>query len=56
MCCRLIKALEDLFVPYDNPAQNASGGIVQLCYGDDGIDHAHMNEMGVNGDDGMDPI
>ena len=47
MSRRLIKALEDLFVNYDNTVRNASGGIVQFCYGDDGMDPAHME--GKNG-------
>ncbi|KAL5581146.1 hypothetical protein UlMin_013588 [Ulmus minor] len=42
MSRRLIKALEDLFVHYDNTVRNASGGIVQFCYGDDGMDPAQM--------------
>ncbi|KAM6584549.1 hypothetical protein CsatB_011551 [Cannabis sativa] len=42
MSRRLIKALEDLFIHYDNTVRNASGGIVQFCYGDDGMDPAHM--------------
>ncbi|KAJ7947738.1 DNA-directed RNA polymerase subunit [Quillaja saponaria] len=42
MSRRLIKALEDLFVHYDNTVRNASSCIVQFCYGDDGMDPAYM--------------
>ncbi|CAI7925504.1 unnamed protein product [Closterium sp. NIES-54] len=36
------QALEDLSVAYDATVLNASGGIVQMWYGDDGMDPAHM--------------
>ena len=39
---RLMKALEDLSVQYDMTVRNSVGGIVQLCYGDDGLDPASM--------------
>lgn len=42
MSRRLMKALEDLSTHYDGTVRNASGGIVQLLYGDDGMDPAHM--------------
>lgn len=48
MSRRLIKALEDLFVHYDNSVRNASGVIVQFLYGDDGMDPAQME--GKSGD------
>lgn len=35
---RLVKALEDLSVQYDNTVRGSTGGIVQVCYGDDGLD------------------
>jgi DNA-directed RNA polymerase III subunit RPC1 len=35
---RLMKALEDLSVQYDNSVRQSSMGIVQFAYGDDGID------------------
>lgn len=38
MSRRLMKALEDLFVHYDYTVRNSSGGIIQLVYGDDGLD------------------
>lgn len=42
MSRRLMKALEDLSVQYDNTVRNASGSIVQFLYGDDGMDPAQM--------------
>lgn len=42
MSRRLIKALEDLSIHYDNTVRNASGCVVQFCYGDDGMDPAYM--------------
>ncbi|KAK8361606.1 hypothetical protein V6Z12_A03G049800 [Gossypium hirsutum] len=42
MSRRLIKALEDLSIHYDNTCRNASGCIVQFIYGDDGMDPASM--------------
>ncbi|XP_061361835.1 DNA-directed RNA polymerase III subunit 1 [Gastrolobium bilobum] len=40
MSRRLMKSLEDLFLHYDYTVRNAGGGIVQFCYGDDGMDPA----------------
>ncbi|XP_031282387.1 DNA-directed RNA polymerase III subunit 1 [Pistacia vera] len=48
MSRRLIKALEDLSIHYDNSVRNASGCIVQFLYGDDGMDPANME--GKSGD------
>ncbi|XP_062226032.1 DNA-directed RNA polymerase III subunit 1 isoform X1 [Phragmites australis] len=48
MSRRLMKGLEDLSVFYDQTVRNASGGIVQFAYGDDGMDPAKME-----GHDGM---
>lgn len=42
MSRRLMKALEDLYIHYDNTVRNASKGIVQFVYGDDGMDPASM--------------
>ncbi|XP_062171677.1 DNA-directed RNA polymerase III subunit 1 [Alnus glutinosa] len=42
MSRRLMKALEDLAIHYDNTVRNASGCIVQFRYGDDGMDPAYM--------------
>ncbi|KAI4304665.1 hypothetical protein MLD38_040142 [Melastoma candidum] len=47
MSRRLMKALEDLSIHYDNTVRNASGCIVQFVYGDDGMDPAQME--GKNG-------
>ncbi|PIN09447.1 RNA polymerase III, large subunit [Handroanthus impetiginosus] len=44
MSRRLMKALEDLAVYYDNTVRNASGCIVQFTYGGDGMDPAQMEE------------
>ena len=43
MSRRLMKALEDLYVHYDNSVRNAAGGIVQLKYGEDGLDPVEMD-------------
>ncbi|KAI3995273.1 hypothetical protein MKX01_032075 [Papaver californicum] len=42
MSRRLIKALEDLSIHYDNTVRSASGGVVQFLYGDDGMDPSRM--------------
>ncbi|URE06182.1 DNA-directed RNA polymerase [Musa troglodytarum] len=42
MSRRLMKGLEDLSIYYDQTVRNASGGIVQFLYGDDGMDPAKM--------------
>ncbi|CAL9179969.1 unnamed protein product, partial [Musa hybrid cultivar] len=42
MSRRLMKGLEDLSIYYDETVRNASGGIVQFLYGDDGMDPAKM--------------
>eukprot|EP00123_Amoebidium_parasiticum_P015656 comp23089_c0_seq2/m.37076 comp23089_c0_seq2/g.37076 ORF comp23089_c0_seq2/g.37076 comp23089_c0_seq2/m.37076 type:complete len:1220 (-) comp23089_c0_seq2:406-4065(-) len=39
---RLMKALEDLSVAYDNSVRNSVGGVVQFTYGDDGLDPIDM--------------
>ncbi|GFP90332.1 DNA-directed RNA polymerase iii subunit rpc1 [Phtheirospermum japonicum] len=44
MSRRLMKALEDLSVYYDNTVRNASACIVQFMYGSDGLDPAQMEE------------
>ncbi|PRP89125.1 polymerase (RNA) III (DNA directed) polypeptide A [Planoprotostelium fungivorum] len=43
---RLVKALEDLAVGYDETVRNAINGIVQFTYGDDGLDPAGMEAVG----------
>lgn len=47
---RLMKALEDLSVQYDSTVRSSDGAVIQLCYGDDGLDPAEMEA-----DDG-DPV
>ncbi|PKA63212.1 DNA-directed RNA polymerase II subunit RPB1 [Apostasia shenzhenica] len=42
MSRRLIKGMEDVSLHYDLTVRDASGGIVQLLYGDDGLDPAKM--------------
>lgn len=42
MSRRLMKALEDLSIQYDGTVRNSTGGIVQLVYGDDGLDPVYM--------------
>lgn len=44
MSRRLMKALEDLSVYYDNTVRNASACIVQFIYGGDAMDPAQMEE------------
>ncbi|XP_046382382.1 DNA-directed RNA polymerase III subunit RPC1 [Ischnura elegans] len=39
---RLIKALEDLCVQYDDTVRNSLGEVVQFVYGGDGLDPAYM--------------
>jgi DNA-directed RNA polymerase III subunit RPC1 len=43
---RLMKALEDLSTHYDMSVRNSKGGVVQFCYGDDGLDPASMEGDG----------
>jgi hypothetical protein len=38
----LLQSLEDLSTMYDGTVRNSSGGIVQLTYGDDGMDPVCM--------------
>ena len=35
---RLVKALEDLTIHYDNSVRNCTGAVVQFLYGEDGMD------------------
>lgn len=46
MSRRLMKGLEDLSVFYDQTVRNASSGIVQFVYGDDGMDPVKMEGKG----------
>lgn len=45
---RLMKALEDLSVQYDGTVRASDGSLIQLKYGDDGLDPSEME-----GDDGL---
>ncbi|BFZ57438.1 DNA-directed RNA polymerase III subunit C1 (rpo31) [Savitreella phatthalungensis] len=47
MSRRLMKSLEDLSVKYDATVRNASSGIVQFVYGDDGLDPTFLEGDGV---------
>lgn len=38
--CLFVQALEDLTTQYDLSVRNSVGGVVQFCYGDDGLDPA----------------
>lgn len=44
---RLMKALEDLCVQYNNTVTNSNGEIIQFLYGDDGIDPMLVDDGGV---------
>jgi len=46
MARRLMKALEDLSCRYDQSVRNATGGVVQFIYGDDGLDPANLEGDG----------
>ncbi|SCV70568.1 BQ2448_3330 [Microbotryum intermedium] len=46
MARRLMKALEDLSSRYDRSVRNATGGVVQFVYGDDGLDPANLEAEG----------
>ena len=41
---RLIKALEDVSVKYDNTVRNAANSIIQFAYGDDSIDATKLEK------------
>lgn len=42
MSRRLMKALEDLSIQYDNTVRSSNGSVIQMCYGDDGLDPSEM--------------
>ncbi|KAI9297500.1 beta and beta-prime subunits of DNA dependent RNA-polymerase [Neoconidiobolus thromboides FSU 785] len=44
---RLMKALEDLTTQYDLSVRNSEGGMVQFCYGDDGLDPLVLEGDGI---------
>lgn len=42
---RLVKALEDVVSHYDGSVRNSNGEVVQLVYGDDGMDPAEIDSI-----------
>lgn len=42
---RLVKAMEDVMVCYDGTVRNSSGDILQMLYGEDGMDGAAMERQ-----------
>ena len=42
MSRRLMKSLEDVHLAYDGTVRNSAGGVVQLVFGDDGLDPVEM--------------
>ncbi len=41
---RLMKALDDLSVKYDNTVRSSKNSVVQFLYGDDGLDPMFMDD------------
>ena len=44
---RLIKAMESIMVAYDGTVRNSNGQVIQLRYGEDGLDGAHVEYQGL---------
>lgn len=44
---RLVKALEDLVTHYDGSVRNSRGDIIQIIYGDDGLDPVNMEDNNI---------
>ena len=42
---RLMKAMEDIFVGYDNTIRNSNGQIIQFMFGEDGIDPMRIEKQ-----------
>lgn len=42
---RLVKALEDLIIHYDNTVRSCTGSVVQFLYGEDGMDGAAIERQ-----------
>jgi DNA-directed RNA polymerase II subunit RPB1 len=42
---RLVKALEDLIIHYDNTVRSCTGSVVQFLYGEDGMDGAAIEKQ-----------
>ncbi|AJV00403.1 Rpo21p [Saccharomyces cerevisiae YJM1387] len=45
---RLVKALEDIMVHYDNTTRNSLGNVIQFIYGEDGMDAAHIEKQSLD--------
>ncbi len=45
---RLVKALEDVSVRYDNTVRNSRGMIIQFLYGEDGLDATYLENVNVD--------
>lgn len=45
---RLVKALEEVMAKYDGTVRNSLGDIVQLVYGEDGIDAMHVESQKID--------
>lgn len=42
---RLVKALEDISVRYDNTVRNSKGTIIEFLYGEDGLDASYLENV-----------
>jgi len=47
---RLIKAMEDIQIAYDNTVRNSLGEIVQMTYGEDGLDGCFLITQRIDGE------
>ena len=45
---RLVKALEEATVRYDGTVRDSHANVVQFCYGEDGLDGAHIEKQKVD--------
>ncbi|CAL9735755.1 DNA-directed RNA polymerase II subunit RPB1 [Monosporozyma servazzii] len=45
---RLVKALEDIMVHYDNTTRNSLGNVIQFIYGEDGIDASYIEKQSLD--------
>ena len=45
---RLVKALEDIMVHYDNTTRNSLGNVIQFVYGEDGIDASYIEKQSLD--------
>eukprot|EP00468_Gymnochlora_sp_CCMP2014_P009815 CAMPEP_0167763390 /NCGR_PEP_ID=MMETSP0110_2-20121227/13339_1 /TAXON_ID=629695 /ORGANISM="Gymnochlora sp., Strain CCMP2014" /LENGTH=1805 /DNA_ID=CAMNT_0007650455 /DNA_START=17 /DNA_END=5434 /DNA_ORIENTATION=+ len=44
---RLVKAMEDVRIQYDQTIRNAAGEIIQFCYGEDGMDAVRIERQAI---------